>query len=120
MLGVAHEFPHRLLSPTDPKREPRSFELAISRALGTKAGKGQGSFVRETRRQVLDFYGELVQNLKRWQPPAPKLFEAPSEVPDAPQAEPPPFASDTRDIGEATTADEPTLEPRPSQPDYDT
>jgi hypothetical protein len=29
-----------------------------------KGGKGQGSFVSETRRQVIDFEGEIVQNLK--------------------------------------------------------
>jgi hypothetical protein len=37
--------------------------------------------VRETRRQVIDFHREIVQNLKPWQAKAPKLPEAPDEVP---------------------------------------
>lgn len=41
--------------------------------MGLKNGKAQGSFVGETREQVLAFYGGLVQILKGWRPPAPKL-----------------------------------------------
>ncbi len=37
--------------------------------------------MRETAAQTLDFYRDLVQNLKAWQPPAPKLR---SETADAP------------------------------------
>src|SRR6266508_1391012 len=85
LLGEAREYPQRLLSPTDPKREPRTFELATTRPLGLKSGKGQGSFVRETRRQAIDFYGEIVQNLKPWQAKAPKLPEPPPQVPETPQ-----------------------------------
>jgi len=73
LLREAAEFPHRLLSPSDPKREPRGFTLSLSRPMGLKSGKGKGSFVGETRTQILDFYGGLVQNLKGWQPRAPKL-----------------------------------------------
>jgi hypothetical protein len=115
LLGEAREYPQRLLSPTDAKREPRSFELATTRPLGLKSGKGQRSFVRETRRQVIDFYGELVQNLKPWQARAPKLPEPPAHVP-----EPPPFAAvDERDVGDATTPTEPPLERAPEQPGID-
>jgi hypothetical protein len=53
LLREAHDYPQRLLSPSDPRREPRSFELALT-PLGTKGGKGQGSVVRDTRRQVID------------------------------------------------------------------
>ena len=103
LLSEAREYPQRLLSPTSPKREPRAFELAMNRALGTKSGKGQGSFVRETRQQVVDFYGELVQDLKHWQARAPQLPDAPVEVPVTPQADAPPFIAPERDIGEART-----------------
>jgi hypothetical protein len=121
LLSEAREFPQRLLSPTEAKREPRAFELAMARPLGLKSGKGQGSFVRETRRQVIDFYGELVQNLKPWQAKAPKLPEPPAQVPETPQSEPPPFvAVEERDPGEATTPTEPAAEPRPKQPGLDT
>jgi hypothetical protein len=120
LLSEAHEYPQRLLSSTDPKREPRTFELALTRPLGLKSGKGQGSFVRETRRQLIDFYGELVQDLKPWQAKAPKLPEAPAQVPETPQPEPPPFvAVDEREAGEATTPTEPPVEPAPEQPGLD-
>jgi hypothetical protein len=103
----AAEFPQRLLHPTDPKRAPREFTLALSAAMGLKRGKGQGSFVRETRRQVLDFYRDVLQDLKPWQPRAPKLPDPPRNVPETAQPEPPPFAAvDDRDLGEAQSPGE--------------
>ena len=103
----ATEFPQRLLHPSDPKRPPREFTLALTSAMGLKRGKAQGSFVRETRRQVLDFYRDVVQDLKPWQPRAPKLPDPPQSVPTAPQPEPPPFvAVDDRNLGEAQSPGE--------------
>jgi hypothetical protein len=117
LLSEAREYPQRLLSPTDAKRDTRTFELALTRPLGLKSGKGQGSFVRETRRQVIDFYGEVVQNLKPWQAKAPKLPEPPAYTPPTPQPEPPPFAAvEDRDVGEATTPIEPSYEASSTQP----
>lgn len=109
LLDEAKEFPQRLLHPSDPTREPRSFVVALTRPMGLKRGKGQGSFVRETRRQVLDFYGTVVQGLKRWQPKPPQLPEPQGEVPRTAQPEAPPFvAVDERDLGEGVAPrDEP-------------
>ncbi len=119
LLGEAREFPQRLLSTSDAKRAPRAFEIAVTQPLGAKGGRGQGSFVRETRRQVIDFYREIVQDLKPWQAKAPKLPEAPDEFPVLPQAEPPPFvAADEREVGDAPTPGEPALELEPEQPPY--
>lgn len=73
LLRDAREEPKALLSPSDPKREPRSFTLSLARPLGTKRGKGERSFVLETRRQVVSFYGDLVEGLADWRPRAPKL-----------------------------------------------
>jgi hypothetical protein len=73
LLKDAREDPKALLSPSDPKREPRSFTLSLARPLGTKRGKGERSFVLETRRQVVSFYGDLVESLSEWRPKAPKL-----------------------------------------------
>jgi hypothetical protein len=102
LLDEAREYPQRLLSPADAKREPRTMSVAMTRPLGPKRGKGQSSFVGDTRKQVFDFYRDLVQTLKPWQPKAPKLPEKPAEVSPLPQAEPPPFsASDQREVGEA-------------------
>jgi hypothetical protein len=120
LLGEAREYPQRLLSPTDPKREPRTFELARAGPLGLKSGRGQGSFVRETRGRVVDFYGEIVQNLKPWLAKAPKLPELPVRVPETPQPEPPPFvASELREVGEATTPSDAAIEQASEQPALD-
>lgn len=73
LLSDSREDPGRLLSTEDPKRDPRSFILARSLPMGTKAGLGKGSFVAETRKQTTDFYRDLVQDLKPPQPKAPKL-----------------------------------------------
>ena len=73
LLEQALDEPKALLSPSDPKREPRSFSLSLARPLGTKRGRGERSFVLETRRQVVGFYGGLVEDLRAWQPKAPKL-----------------------------------------------
>ncbi len=102
LLAEANEYPQRLLSPTDAKREPRAFSVAMTRVMGSKRGKAQGSFVGETRKQVVDFYRDLVQNLKPWQAKAPKLREERIEVSPLPQPDPPPFAAaDEREVGEA-------------------
>ena len=73
LLRDAREDPKALLSLSDSKREPRSFALSLARPLGTKRGKGERSFVLETRRQVVSFYGDLVEDLTDWRPKAPKL-----------------------------------------------
>jgi len=41
--------------------------------MGQKRGRDEGSFVRETAAQTIGFYRDIVQNLKAWQAPAPKL-----------------------------------------------
>lgn len=75
MAPEALEYPGRLLSPSDPKREPRSFTLALTRPMGVKRGKGQGSFVGDTRVLLSDFYRDIVQDLRAWQPKAPRFSE---------------------------------------------
>lgn len=97
-----------MLSPTDPKREPRSFSLSLARPLGAKRGRGERSFVLETRRQVVGFYGDLVENLAAWQPKAPKLSskETPGEVEDPRRTLP-------GEIGEAATESTAPIEAGP-------
>jgi hypothetical protein len=73
LLSEAREDPASLLSPTDRKREPRAFVLSLARPLGTGRGRGERSFVLETRRQVVNFYRDVVGNLREWQARAPKL-----------------------------------------------
>jgi hypothetical protein len=75
LLRDCREDPARLLLEDDPKREPRAFVLALSRAMGRKRGRTEGSFVAETRRQAMDFYRDLVQDLQAPRPKAPRLKE---------------------------------------------
>jgi len=113
-IGEAREFPQRALHPGDPKRKIRSFVIEMTRPMGAKRGKGAGSFVRETRRQVLDFYADVVQDLKAWQPRPPQLPETRGDVPRTAQPDPPPFSAvDERDIGEGIAPrDDPDAEMR--------
>ena len=41
--------------------------------MGQKRGKGPGSFVGDTKQQTLDFYRDILQNVRVWSPKAPKL-----------------------------------------------
>jgi hypothetical protein len=80
LLGEVRNQPQRLLNSSEPRREIRAFEIALTRGMGLKNGRGAGSFIEETRSQLHDFYGQVVQNLTSWQPRAPRLPEAEQEV----------------------------------------
>jgi hypothetical protein len=87
-LGDVRADPKDLYYPADPKRAPKAFVLARSRPMGQKRGRAEGSFVRETSAQAVEFYRDLVQNIKPWTPPPPKLrasadADEPSDVPPA-------------------------------------
>jgi hypothetical protein len=103
LIGELREEPDKLLSTADPKREVRSFRIALVRKMGTKRGREEGSFVRETRRQAIGFYRDIVQGLRAWQPPAPKLPpEQPKPLALVAAPDPPPFSAvDQREVGEA-------------------
>lgn len=73
MVVEALEDDSRLLFPGDPRREPRAFRVAVAKEMGRKRGSGDDSFVRETSRQIVAFYGDLMQGLRRWTASAPKL-----------------------------------------------
>ena len=64
----------------DPKRELRTFHLALSAPMGTKRSQGRGSFVTSVLDLLDDFYRSVVQNLKPWAAAPPKLRPEPSEV----------------------------------------
>ncbi|HEY4278208.1 MAG TPA: hypothetical protein VGM91_08320, partial [Conexibacter sp.] len=103
LLGDAREQPQALLSPTDPKRIPKSLVVELARPLGTKRGKGRGSFVGETREQAIGFYRDIVQSMTAWRPKPPRLPADPvaDDQPASPQSVP--FtAPDEREVGEAT------------------
>lgn len=77
LLGDAREHPERLLYGPDPKREARAFDLALVWDMGRKRGRGPGSFVGDSRSQLLRFYRDVLQQIRAWQPPAPKLPRKP-------------------------------------------
>jgi hypothetical protein len=79
-LGSVREDPTILFYPPDPQREPRAFVLARSRPMGQKKGRAEGSFVRETSAQAVEFYRDLLQHLKPWTAPAPKLRSEPEST----------------------------------------
>jgi hypothetical protein len=73
LLGDVRKRPELLLHPEDLRREPMQFEVALTRNMGIKRGKGSGSFVGETTQQVMEFYRAVIQNLHKWTPRPPKL-----------------------------------------------
>jgi hypothetical protein len=96
LLAAAKDDPVSLLLPSDPKRSPRSFRLALSRPMGTKRGKGERSFVLETRKQAIGFYRDLVQDLRQWRASAPRLPDEPADAPEGPSSDPPAFSAGDR------------------------
>jgi hypothetical protein len=109
-LDEMRENPRALQYEQDPKRAPKGFVLTIHRPMGTKRGRDEGSFVRETSAQVISFYSELVQDLKPWQPPAPKVH--PPEATESPGEDPLPF----RNANGITKPAEPGTAPPPPYP----
>lgn len=64
------------------KRLPRGFTVALIRNMGIKKGSGPGSFIGSVQEALEHFYGEIVQNLRPWTPPAPKLSPTRAEAPE--------------------------------------
>jgi hypothetical protein len=75
-LGEVRDDPSPLYYPPDTKREPKGFNVTEAKPMGQKRGRAEGSFVRETSAQTVAFYRDIVQNLKPWHAPAPKLHTA--------------------------------------------
>ncbi len=70
---------------TDPTRELRSFRLTQITLLGAKRGTGRGSFIDSVIDAVDAFYIDILQQLKTWSAPPPKLREEP-DSPGVPNA----------------------------------
>jgi hypothetical protein len=73
LLRDARDAKERLLLSGDSKRQPRAFVLARTQSMGRKAGRGDGSFANETRKQAMAFYRDLVQEIHAPRPEAPKI-----------------------------------------------
>jgi hypothetical protein len=101
-LKDARVKPERLLYAADPKREPMSFRVTMSKDLGMKRGRLAGSFVHESKQQTSDFYRSIVQGLRAWAAVAPKLPPQPTTDETVATPEPPPFSGGNREFGDAT------------------
>lgn len=93
--------PERLLYAADPKRDPWTFRLTVSKDLGMKRGRLAGSFVAESKQQTSEFYRAIVQGIRVWAPAAPKLPATIIESSASATPEPPPFSSGEREFGDA-------------------
>lgn len=60
-------------------KEIRQFTVTMNRNLGLKRSAGQGSFIDSVMDAVTDFYGDVLQNLRVWKAPPPKLRKAPDD-----------------------------------------
>jgi hypothetical protein len=98
-LGEMRDNPRALEYEQDSKRPPRAFVLSCCEPMGKKRGRAEGSFVRATSSQVISFYSGLVQNLKPWQAPAPKVHS--SDAAEAVTSDLPPTRSENQPQNES-------------------
>lgn len=73
LLGKVREDVNVLIS--DPKKELRSFRVAMSVPMGTKRGRGRGAFIDSVLDLVDTFYGDVLQHLKAWSAAPPRMRE---------------------------------------------
>ncbi|HEY3528844.1 MAG TPA: hypothetical protein VGK78_06815 [Nocardioides sp.] len=71
LLSVVRENPASLI--VDPSRELRSFRVAMTRPMGTKRGRGRGSFIDSVMDGIDLFYKEVLGNLRAWSAAPPRL-----------------------------------------------
>lgn len=67
-----------LLYP-ERNREIRQFALTLMRNMGLKRDASRGSFVRSVLDTTRDFYASVLQNLRAWKEPPPRLKRPPDE-----------------------------------------
>jgi hypothetical protein len=71
LLSTVRENPASLV--LDPAKELRTFRLATTSTLGTKRGRGRGSFIDSVLTAVDDFYAGVLGTLRAWSAAPPKL-----------------------------------------------
>jgi hypothetical protein len=122
LLKNVREDPALLVA--DPTKEIRSFQIAIVSPMGTKRGRGRGSFIDGVLDAVDGFYADVLQHLKAWSAAPPKLRPdvesivheqegtAPSLVSTAPSSQDEPTPERAQQLGDdrtdAATEDETT------------
>jgi hypothetical protein len=88
LLRDCREQPERLLLGAEPRCQPRTFELALTRPLGARGRPSAAAFVKDAQSQATDFYRDVVQNLKPPPPSTPKLPDAEEPEPPSPPSAP--------------------------------
>ncbi|MFY0405876.1 hypothetical protein [Solicola sp. PLA-1-18] len=99
----------------DPTRELRSFRVAVDRPLGTKRGRGRGSFIDSVLVAVDEFYADVLGSLRAWSASPPRQRAPHAEVPEREDVVPSSLAStdySSQDGAEAVT--ESSLQPSTS------
>ena len=77
LLSTVRENPAALI--TDPRRELRSFRVAMTTPMGTKRGRGRGAFIDSVLDLLDVFYGDVVQYVKAWSAAPPRMREVEPE-----------------------------------------
>jgi hypothetical protein len=106
LLTTMRENPAALV--LDPTKEIRSFRLAVTATLGTKRGRGRGSFIDSVLSAVDGFYGEVLGVLRAWSAAPPKLRPVHVEPPELDDTVPAALAS--TDYSSQDGAEEPDAE----------
>ena len=84
LLGAVRADPKRLV--TDPKKDLRSFRVALTTKAGIKRGRGRGAYIDSVLDAVDQFYGDVLQHLKAWSAAPPRLREPAEPPPVSPQS----------------------------------
>ena len=71
LLRKVRENPALLVA--DPSKELRSFQVAMTVPMGSKRGRGRGSFIDSVLSAIDAFYGDVVEHLKAWAAAPPRL-----------------------------------------------
>jgi hypothetical protein len=120
LLRGVREQPALLIE--DPKKELRSFRIALCLPLGTKRGRGRGAFIDSIEHAINSFYGDIVQDLRAWTATPPRLRETPVQPDERPSLSSTALSSqDGAETDESATAvgnqqDEPLPAPTVSDP----
>lgn len=78
LLSEVRQTPGRLIA--DPKKELRTFRVAMTTPMGAKRGRGRGAFIDSLLTAVDTFYADVLQHLKAWSASPPRMRE-PVETP---------------------------------------
>ncbi|QWZ09701.1 hypothetical protein KRR39_08155 [Nocardioides panacis] len=91
LLSAVRENPSTLA--VDPSKDIRLFRVATTGNLGTKRGRGRGSFIDSVLTGVDGFYGDILGSLRAWSAAPPKLRPVHAEPPEVDDSVPAALAS---------------------------